>query len=85
MIAKYNNASLGLGIPGIGLQVAGGVYSSFLLQLLGTALLIAGFAYYAKAKGRSPAWCLFAFLSIIGLIVLSCLEDRTVPPPLSKR
>ena len=48
-----------------------------LAMLAGTALLLAGFAYYAKAKGRHPAWCLMAFLSIIGLIVL--LPEGRVP------
>ena len=50
------------------------------ISLLGTVLLLEGFAYYAKAKGRNPAWCLMAFLSIIGLIVLACLKDRTDGP-----
>jgi hypothetical protein len=45
--------------------------------LVGSILLFIGLAYYAKAKGRSPWWCLFAFLSLIGLIVLACLKDRT--------
>jgi hypothetical protein len=49
-----------------------------LAGLVGTALLLAGFAYYAKAKGRHPLWCLFAFLGLIGLIVLACLKDRTL-------
>ncbi len=48
-----------------------------LLGLVGTALLLTGLAYYAKAKGRSPWWCLFAFLSLIGLIVLACLKDQS--------
>ena len=47
-----------------------------LVIILGTALLLVGFAYYAKAKGRSPVWCLVAFLSCIGLIILALLEDR---------
>ncbi len=46
-----------------------------LVMLIGTVLLLVGFAFYAKAKGRSPWWCLFAFLSLIGLIVLACLKD----------
>jgi hypothetical protein len=45
--------------------------------LIGTILLLIGFAYYAKAKGRSPWWCLCALLSWIGLIILACLKDRT--------
>jgi hypothetical protein len=44
--------------------------------LLGTFLLLIGLAYYAKAKGRHPAWCVLAFLSIVGLIALACLEDK---------
>jgi hypothetical protein len=54
-----------------------------LAALAGTALLLVGLAYYAKAKGRNPAWCLLAFLSCIGLIVLACLSDQSekAPPP----
>jgi hypothetical protein len=44
---------------------------------LGTVFLLIGLAYYAKAKGRSHWWCLSAFASLLGLIVLACLEDRT--------
>jgi hypothetical protein len=44
----------------------------------GTILLLIGFAYYAKAKGRNPWWCLCALLSLIGLIILACLKDRTI-------
>jgi hypothetical protein len=47
------------------------------VMLIGTALLLVGFAYYAKAKGRNPAWCLMAFLSFIGLIVLGILKDMS--------
>ena len=75
MIKKYNNISLAWGIPGIVLQIAGHVVGQPLLLLVGTILLMIGLAYYGKAKGRSPAWCLMGFLSIIGLIVLACLKD----------
>ena len=75
MIMKYNNISLAAGVPGIVLQVVGQVMQQPLVLILGTVLLIVGFAYYAKAKGRNPAWCLMGFLSIIGLIVLACLKD----------
>jgi hypothetical protein len=47
-----------------------------LLMVLGTVTLLVGLAYYAKAKGCSAWWCLFAFLSIIGLLVLACLKDH---------
>ena len=81
MIAKYNKISLAVGSPGIILQIAGIIMSSLLVQLLGTVLLLVGLVYYAKAKGRSPVWCLFAFLSIIGLIVLACLKDKSTDLP----
>jgi hypothetical protein len=87
MIAKYNRISLWLGVPGIVLQMAGlftggaaegaaGSPLGLLLLLVGTALLLAGLAYYAKAKGRHPAWCLVAFLSWIGLLILALLRDK---------
>ncbi len=81
MIKQYNNISLLAGIPGLLLQIVGRVLSGSsgavgtLLMVVGTALLLIGLAYYAKAKGRHPAWCLMAFLSLIGLIVLACLKD----------
>ena len=83
MIARYNNISLGLGAPGLILQVVGNVMASKpenqgtgrVLVALGTLLLIGGLGMYAKAKGRSLAWGLMGFLSIIGLIVLAMLRD----------
>lgn len=83
MIAKYNNTSLALGVPGIIVQVVGNLLVASnpglgrLLMVAGTALLIAGLSYYALAKGRSNWWGLCGFLSLIGLIVLACLEDRS--------
>ena len=71
MIARYNNISLLAGVPGIILQVVGNIYKMPLVMALGTVLLLIGFAYYAKAKGRNPAWGLMALLSCIGLIVLA--------------
>ena len=89
MIAEYNKKSLVFGIPGIILQIAGnfmrtpnGLFTplGWLAVLGGTALLLVGLAFYAKAKGRHSAWCLFAFLSLIGLIVLACLKDKSEQP-----
>ena len=82
MITRYNSKSLVYGVPGIILQIGGRIGSLSLTDrfasglfsfamLAGTVLLLVGLAYYAKAKGRHPAWCLMAFLSIIGLIVLT--------------
>lgn len=87
MIAKYNRISIAIGLPGILMQIGGRVMMMnastesetllpALLAFVGTGLLLVGLAFYAKAKGRHPAWCLFAFLSLIGLIVLACLKDH---------
>ena len=79
MIKTYNTTSLAWGIPGIILQLAsGGIENqglSLTLGVVGTAMLIAGLAYYAKGKGRNPAWGLMGLLSILGLIVLCLLPD----------
>ena len=86
MIEAYNRKSFIFGIPGIILQIVGnfmrdpeGIMTilGVLIVLCGTVLLMIGLAFYAKAKDRHPAWCLFAFLSIIGLIVLACLKDKS--------
>ncbi len=47
------------------------------VALIGTSLLLAGLAYHAKAKGRSPWWCLLAFFSCIGWLGLALLQDRS--------
>ncbi len=85
MIKRYNNLSLVFGVPGILAQLLGNYFrmsnpdslNGLLITLGGTGLLLVGFAYYALAKGRSPAWCLMAFLSCIGLVVLACLKDKS--------
>lgn len=79
MIAQYNRTSLWWGIPGlllrwIGVSVLG--TAGVVMIVLGTIMLIVGFAYYAKAKARRPAWCLMGFAGLIGLIVLGLLKDR---------
>lgn len=84
MIPRYNNLSLALGVPGLVLQTVGTIVAYALGNedlaavsfFAGTALLLAGLAMYAKAKGRHPAWCLVAPLSPVGWIILGCLEDR---------
>ena len=86
MIAEYNRKSFIYGIPGIILQIAGNFFRTgegeitslgALLVLIGTALLLVGLVFYAKAKGRHPAWSLFAFLSLIGLLILALLKDKS--------
>lgn len=80
MINRYNKISFAWGIPGIVLQIAGNLIGYPLVSCLGTALLMVGLAYYAKAKGRTPIWCLLGLLSIFGLIVLACLSNRETDP-----
>jgi hypothetical protein len=86
MIQRYNTRSLALGLPGFVIQVAGGLvvnlrpeHADFgnLLAVAGTGLLMAGLAYYAMAKGRHPAWCLMAFFSLLGFIILGLLKDHS--------
>ena len=85
MDARQNRLSLLYGVPGIGLQIAGALTPEafprgsplpLLISLAGTALLLVGLGYYAKAKGHSAVWCLMGFLSCIGLLVLALLPDR---------
>ena len=45
--------------------------------LLGTVLLMIGFYYYARAKGRTGFWWLFGLIGPIGIVVLVCLKDIT--------
>lgn len=82
-----------LGVPGIILQIVGRIMAAaqsegmspnqdqatigIILMVLGTILLMIGLAYYAMAKKQNPALCLFAFLGIIGLIVLACFPDKS--------
>ena len=42
----------------------------------GTLLTLIGFAYYAKAKGRSPAWSLLALASVLGWLILISLGAK---------
>ena len=85
MIKRYNNMSFVFGAPGLVIQAVGNVMLStqprsslgIVLFLGGTLLLLTGFSYYAKAKGRHPAWCLMAFLSCFGVFVLAFLKDKS--------
>jgi hypothetical protein len=64
VIKRYNRISFLWGVPGLGLQVAGALLDQFLVGLLGTLLLIVGFAYYAKSRGRHPAWLIWGHSTI---------------------
>jgi RsiW-degrading membrane proteinase PrsW (M82 family) len=41
-----------------------------------TVALFLAFWWYIKAKGRSGAWILMLFLSLVGMAVIFLLEDR---------
>jgi hypothetical protein len=85
MIKRYKNLGFVFGVPGLVLQVVGNLMLSaqprsglgFVVGLGGTVLLLTGFSYYAKAKGRHPAWCLMAFLSCFGPIIWAFLKDKS--------
>jgi len=77
-IKRLNGISLGLGIPGIVLQIAGnaiGGNGGSGVLVLGTVLLLVGLSFYARMKGRSGWWGLLGFLSILGLIALAVLPS----------
>jgi hypothetical protein len=84
MITRDATNGLGLAVTGSFLRVGwyyvlrsheGWLPLGALLYVVGTGLLLAGLAYLARAKGRSPAWCLLAFVGFIGLIVLLAVKD----------
>jgi len=51
----------------------------WLIYVAGTAILLIGFGVYVRSKGRSPAWSVFALLSLVGWLVLILLKDKTLP------
>ncbi|OPX32293.1 MAG: hypothetical protein B1H09_00745 [Gemmatimonadaceae bacterium 4484_173] len=77
MIKKYNNISLAIGIPGIIVQAYGAMIESTPVLVTGAALLLVAFYFYTKAKAIHPAFCLLGLLSILGLIVLSVIRDKS--------
>lgn len=76
MKKEDNRKSLAFGVPGLVLQLGGKAEGYPLITLVGSILLLVGLAYYAKGKGRHPAWGLFGLLSIIGVIILACMKDN---------
>lgn len=84
---KYNRLSLLFGVPGILLQLFpsafGAAPNSFAATgtvIFSVGLLIIGLAFYAKSKNRSGWWGLMGLLSIVGLLVLAILKDRSLAP-----
>jgi hypothetical protein len=43
----------------------------------GTILLFIGLCEYADAKGRNRLWASLGLLSVVGLVILACLSDKT--------
>jgi hypothetical protein len=92
MVKRYNNLSFAFFIPGMIMQVAGMILQgppdnpspvqgvAVLLLVVGTILAFIGFGYYAKAKGRSMLWGLCGFLSLVGLVILALLKDKSGDP-----
>jgi hypothetical protein len=46
-------------------------------SLIGVLLLIVGLRYYAKAKGYNPEFGLLGLLSLLGILILAVLPDKT--------
>ena len=85
---ELNLWSFVFGLPGIGLQVLpqvmappaarGAADGPGLLGLApvgGAVLLLIGFGFYARYKGRSVLWALAGLLSCLGLILMAVLKD----------
>lgn len=84
MIRRYNRISLAWGIPGLVLQLPG-IMGQRAFLAVGTLAVLIACVYYAKAKGRHPAWGLLGFLSCLGLVGLAFLEDRATEPETAPR
>ncbi|NUP04528.1 MAG: hypothetical protein HOW73_00520 [Polyangiaceae bacterium] len=84
-LKRLNTMSFVLGVPGILLQGAGqnmGGAIGAIVTLGGTAMLVVGLVFYAKLRGRHPAFALLGLLSCLGLLILyfipkSCLHCKT--------
>jgi hypothetical protein len=91
MIARYNRWSFVLGVPGLALLFAAGGTADAednltllgkCFSLFGFALLLIGLAFYAKAKGRCPAWCLLPWLCGMGWFALTLVRGKFEPTDL---
>jgi hypothetical protein len=91
MTTRYNRWSFVFGVPGLALLFAAGdttdaednltLLGEF-FSLFGFALLLIGLAFYAKAKGRCPAWCLLPWLCSMGWILLTLVRGQFAPTDL---
>jgi hypothetical protein len=78
-LKRLNRMSFMLALPGFAFQgfsrsMEGGI--ALLVSLLGTALVISGLVFYAKLRGRHPAWSVLGLASCLGLLVLYFLPKR---------
>lgn len=76
---RYTNQFILLGVV---LELAGrllwpGTAYGETACFVGSISFIIGCYYYAKGKCRSGYWCLLGLLSIVGLVILVCLKDRS--------
>lgn len=78
-LSAMNRTSLGLGVPGIGLQLAGNAMhgvAGVVVSLLGIGLLIAGLSSYARMRGHSPWFAALGLLSCLGMLILALLPKN---------
>jgi hypothetical protein len=72
---------------GVVLNIAGGFLSicqhytfleilGYFMVVTGIGLMMSGLAFYARSKGRHPAWCILGLLSVLGLLVIILLPHR---------
>ena len=82
MLAKYKAPTNGFIAVGLLFQIMAIFLSETplggVIRVVGGVLVIVGCCFYAKGKGHSAALGLLGILSIIGLLILICLKDRTV-------
>jgi hypothetical protein len=94
LIPEYNRLGFMLGIPGLVLQTGASFMAPMfqpmlgdsattlttVLSFCGMALVIAGLAYVAKAKGYHWALGFLGLFSCIGLIIIAVLPDKSPGP-----
>ena len=91
MSTQQKNKGLVFGIPGLILQIGcsslspkNGTHSDWFFplaagSLIGLLLLIVGMRHYAKSKGYGSEWGLLGFFSLLGVLILIALPDKTKP------
>ena len=78
-------------VPGLIIQLSGMftadtirepevVFWANIAHLFGTIILLIGFVFYSKAKGRNVLWSLLAILSIVGVAIMFILKDLSIRP-----